>query len=118
MKRVDERLVNLKKFVFWWNTEFPIDRWWREKHEVAFNSDLHRNFSFIDELFEFQEDMIFKELRERRKEAGKEEKYIPGRGNWLGTRELSQKEIDDIYDNIDLSKYDTLNARSEEKNNI
>jgi hypothetical protein len=45
-----------------WNVNFPIDRVWREKHNVAFNSKEHRETSFLDQLFEMEEDAFFKEL--------------------------------------------------------
>ena len=45
-----------------WNINFPTDRIWREKHNIAFNSKEHRETSFLDQLFEIEEDNFFKEL--------------------------------------------------------
>jgi len=93
---------SLKDFVCSWNNKFPIDRWWRQKHQVAFNSSVHRDSCFIDMYFEFLEDRLWeKAVRQQEKD---EDPYIPGRGNFLKKREYTQKEIDEIFDRIDVSK--------------
>lgn len=64
-RRVNIPVVNvfdkqaIKAFVYEWNTKFPIDRWWRMKHGVPFNSEIHRSVSLMDIRFEFEEDFLF-----------------------------------------------------------
>lgn len=70
----------VKNYIINWNYKFPIDRWWRKKYNIAFNSSGHRESSFLDQLFEFEEDKLFRELSEK-------DEYIPGSGNWLKTVE-------------------------------
>ena len=53
----------LNKFVYEWNNTFPIDRWWRDKHQVSFNSTRHREVSLIDMRFEFEEDILYSKIR-------------------------------------------------------
>ena len=59
-----------------WNNRFPLDRWWRIKHNVSFMSPAHRESSFLYQLMEFEEDKLY--LKEFQTERGKDEdKYIP-----------------------------------------
>ena len=55
---------SLREEIIEWNNRFPVDRWWREKHGIAFNSASHRETSFLDQLFEYQEDKLFLEVSE------------------------------------------------------
>ena len=63
-----------------WNNRFPLDRWWRIKHNVSFMSPEHRESSFIYQLLEFEEDKLY--LKEFQAEHEKnKDKYIPGIGD-------------------------------------
>lgn len=97
----------IAEFCLQWNLSYPIDRWWRNKHKVAFNSPEHRVVSFFDMRFEYEEDMLFK----RRKRISD---YQPNKGDWLiivdeddsllseeARREKYRKE----FDELDLSQY-------------
>ncbi|HPI19232.1 MAG TPA: hypothetical protein PKY56_02580 [Candidatus Kapabacteria bacterium] len=93
---------NLKEFIIQWNNIYPIDRWWREKHKIAFNSPAHRSMSFIDMRIEYEEDMLFSKMNSMCMR-----KYEPGTGDWLVKRRehLSQEQINKMFDDIDLSKF-------------
>lgn len=71
---------SIKKEILDWSQKFPLDRWWRQKHGVAFGSSIHREISFIDQLFEYSEDQLFDRYMESRK-------YIPNSGDWLKQQE-------------------------------
>ena len=81
-----------------WNKRFPLDRWWRIKHNVPFMSPIHRESSFIDQLFEFEEDKMYIQMNSK-----EDEEYIPGIGDFIKspatledfTKE-AQREIDKI----------------------
>lgn len=90
----------VKRHILEWNNKFPVDRWWRTKHKIAFNSESHRNFSFIDMFVEYIEDTIFDEYTV--KEAD-EDKYIPGQANWLKQYKMSEEDIDKAFNDIDIS---------------
>lgn len=47
-----------KQKVIRWNNQFPVDYWWRKKHNIAFMSDKHRASNFWDQMFEFYEDTL------------------------------------------------------------
>jgi len=65
-----------KNFIYEWNHKFPIDRWWRQKYKVAFNSSIHRELSFIDMKIEWEEDRLFDKISD-------DIKYVPNIGEFL-----------------------------------
>lgn len=67
---------DIRNYIVDWNIRFPIDRWWRKKYNIAFNSSAHRESNFLDQLIEFEEDKVFMELTEK-------DTYIPGQDDWL-----------------------------------
>lgn len=94
----------IKKFIIKWNTNFPIDRWWREKHKVSFNSPVHREVSFLSQYIEYLEDKMYLELENKEKI-----KYIPNAGDFMKYKkeeyteeDLDQfkKEASDIVDKL------------------
>jgi hypothetical protein len=52
----------LKKEIIKWNYNFPLDKWWRKKYGIPFNSKKHKEISQIDILFEYHEDKLFEEI--------------------------------------------------------
>lgn len=97
-------LENIKRFMQWWNVTYPLDRWWRQKHNVAFNSPKHRSMNFIDMKIEFEEDLLYKQIGEDKK---KEQSYKPGRGDWLNKPKrvkMTEEEIDDLFEQFDPGK--------------
>lgn len=91
----------LQKFVLQWNIDFPIDRWWRKRHKVPFGSPVHRETSFIDMYFEWEEDRLYKDTIEKHRRL-EEDPYVPGQGNFLFYREIQQEISETEFDNIDL----------------
>ena len=70
--------ADLKQEVVSWNVRFPVDRWWRMKQIIPFLSPAHREASFLDQLFEYEEDKFFTEMAENKEEA---DAYVPGSGD-------------------------------------
>lgn len=88
---------DVNSFIIYWQNKFPIDRWWREKHNIAFGSKAHRESCFIDQLFEYEEDVLFNEFKSNNK-------GIQENGNWLKPHELSEKDwLEESREN--LKKY-------------
>ena len=81
---------SLREIIIDWSVRFPIDRWWRKKYNISFNSKSHREYNFLDQLFEFEEEKLFDEF------LNKEDKYVPGSGDWLKNSE----ETSDIESSI------------------
>ena len=76
---------SIKKQILEWDNKFPVDKWWRDKHNIAFNSKAHQEISFLDQLFEYYEDKMYEEHREG-------VKYEPNTGNWLVPQKRSDEE--------------------------
>lgn len=74
---MENQLSDIEKEVLKWNSKFPIDKWWRDKHGIAFMSKKHKAVSFFDQLFEFYEDVLIL------KSKIKQEAYIPNEGEFL-----------------------------------
>lgn len=71
----------LEQAVVSWNNRFPLDRWWRNKHEVAFMSPVHRESSFLYQLFEFEEDKLFSKAATESVTIKGSGGYVPGSGD-------------------------------------
>lgn len=101
----DIKIDELEDFILQWNTDFPIDRWWRKTHKVAFNSSGHREASFLDMTFEFLEEKLYADAVERHLKR-EYDPYKPGIGNFLYPRKTEQVLSDEAFDNINLDDMD------------
>lgn len=95
---------SVKDFVLEWNTKFPIDRWWREKYGVAFNSAQHREVSLIDMRIEWEEDVLYSKIRN-------ETPYEMNKGEFFKERaavneQESLKQFIEEEKDFDYSQYD------------
>lgn len=97
-------IEDVKHYLIWWNNSFPFDKWWRDKHNIAFLSKEHKEASLIDIFLEYEEEVFFANLREKLQK--KEDPYTPGKGNFLRRRELTQEEIEAQFDAINLDDFD------------
>lgn len=82
---VDHFLMNWHQFV--------IDYWWRRKYNVPFGSAKHREMNLLDMYIEFQEDVIINRISSNIESSGDDVK-------------MSEKEIDEEFDKLDLSQFD------------
>jgi hypothetical protein len=94
---------DIDSFIYKWNVNYPIDRWWRERHKIAFNSPEHRVVSFLDIYIEWQEEQLYNKAIEERlkKDAYKQ-------GDWLEERKEIIDEATEIedFEKMDLSQFD------------
>ena len=90
----------IKRFIFNWH-EFPFDYWWRKRYNIPFGSPTHREMNFIDMYIEYQEELL---LNEMAVEEDNEDVVLGN--NDSEVVKLSKQEIDEDYDNLDLSKFD------------
>lgn len=67
----------LRNDVVEWNSKFPVDRWWRERHNIPYMSTAHKEANFIDMLFEFEEEMLMNNILDS------DSNYEPNIGKWL-----------------------------------
>lgn len=88
-------MVNeIKDFILKWNLNYPVDKWWRDKYKIAFNSESHRVVSFVDMAIEYEEDQLFKSI--------KPVPYIPNSGDWW---EHKQEDLSNLTDEEKVKKY-------------
>ena len=104
---------NLQELVKKWNLLFPLDRWYRKKYEISFGSPKHRELSFINMYFEYYEFYIYEYKPKLQKERLKDKinddfleiydgEYIKGKGNFIKRRELDKKNIDQMFEELDI----------------
>lgn len=105
-KTLTEKVNN---FIFLWH-QFPIDYWWRKKYRVAFGSAQHREMNPIDMLIEYREDLMMnKALYDETSSREEEENEALGLNEDKSKRKevkVTKEEIDEDYENLDLSQYD------------
>jgi hypothetical protein len=89
------------KFIYNWNIENSVDRWYRQKYGIKFNSPEHRVLSFIDMAFEWREDQIYKQAIEESKDPYK-------RGDYIKKQKVNKADLpsDEELMTLDFSKFD------------
>lgn len=104
---------NIQMFVRSWNVKYPIDKWWRFKYNVPFNSPQHNAMTLMDMRIEYEESLLFEELLKSQEQDDdlNSVNYNPAVGNWLDTsnriQKMTREEIDSIeFDNISLDDLD------------
>ena len=97
---------SIKKKVIAWNNRFPVDYWWRKKHNITFMSSQHRESNFWDQLFEYYEDTIMQEL------YNPKDKYEVNLNQYLRIKDdvdNENLEENEDYALKELDKYKSLN---------
>lgn len=97
---------SFKSFIIKWNNKFPLDRWYREKYKLPFNSIEHCESNPIDIYFEYLEEVVWKEHEKSIIDRYvKEERYK--KDGWLSEAEIKEEDEDELFNKIDLSKFNT-----------
>lgn len=95
----------IDNYIFDWHS-FPLDYWWRGKYKIPFGSQQHRAMSFIDMLIEYREEIVVKRVQ---KEYRERQEFLQNKELGLDTDDrvvkMSKQEIDDEYENLDLSQF-------------
>lgn len=86
-----------ERFISQWHNDFVLDYWWRKKYNIPFGSPQHKAMCPIDMLIEWQE-----EKRIKRMQKAEEEREMIDANGFMP---MSQKEIDEDYENIDLEQF-------------
>lgn len=99
-KRIDD-------FIFEWS-RFTVDLWWRKKYNVPFGSPQHRAMNFIDMAIDYQESFLVSRIisKEMCEEDEEMEAYIDSQLGMKKSIPMSQEEIDEDYEKINLEKFD------------
>lgn len=94
--------MTLRNLIIRWNNDNPLDKQFREKYNIAFNSPRHREVNQIDVLTEYIESQVFEEFEQNVKERQNKEKLY-NQGNWISEVQLSSEESEDLFSNLDIS---------------
>ena len=96
---------SVEHFLLDWHL-FPIDYWWRKRYHVAFGSSQHREMNFIDMFIEWSEELQINKFNAENPRDGWTEEDERNLGLLGGNGEpMTQGEIDEEYDNLDLSQF-------------
>lgn len=95
-------LEEIDNFILEWNIKYPVDRWWRKKHNIPFNSSAHRECSFVDMFFEFREDKMYEEAYKNM--SNKDTAYKPDSRDFLKPAPEITDVSDEDWDDLDLDK--------------
>ena len=99
--------IDISEFIIIFSYAFPMDKIFREKHNIPFGSLVHKHTDPIDMVTELALDSAVNKAVEDEIEKKKNPavKYFGGRGKYFKTSRkveaLSQGEIDEAFDNID-----------------
>lgn len=88
-------------FIISWNNSFPLDKWFRKKYNLAFNSEAHRAANPIDIFFEWREEQLFEEF-ESNHTKDKEKQLQYEKGVWLEPRISEEQATMDAFDALDI----------------
>lgn len=96
----------IKNFIYEWDLRYPLDRWYRQKHNLSFDSIEHRRVSFFSMRLAWEEYKVFNEIKFKY--------YEKDKGDWLDVSDLNDDHLSDEekmlkykkeFEEIDLSKY-------------
>lgn len=88
--QIKPNLKGVKDEIYKWNSLYPLDKWWRDKYKISYNSDEHRNSCLLDIAQEYQEQKIFNKMYEDFSEPDYK------KGNWIDEVEIKMSDEDTI----------------------
>lgn len=96
--------MTLKDLVLQWDSAWRYDYWWRQKHNIAFNSHAHREVDQLDIVFEYFETQLSNQAAEEY-QTEEEKKKLRENGQWIQKRKVDKKVEDAMFANIKLDSF-------------
>jgi len=98
-------MQKMRDLLIHWNNQFPFDRVYRQKHNIAFGSEEHRRVNQIDVYNDILEDKLFDKFCENLVERRKMEEAYKKDGilNQEANKALEQS-LEDVFDNMDITE--------------
>lgn len=90
-----------RAFVIRWNNNHPLDRFFRDKYQISFNSPRHREINQLDILFEYIESVLIKESEEKIEKELQQRKQLE-KGIWLSDN-VTEEVNESLFDKLDIS---------------
>lgn len=100
-----------------WNNKFPVDFWWRQKHKVPFLSKCHREQSFLNQLMEYQEELLFQERDKPQNDINSPENYIPNIGDFIKIPLIKEEYKEGELNMNELEEFRRIAQEMEESEN-
>lgn len=91
------------EFMQLWNAKWKNDYWWRQKHNVAFNSEAHRAMDPIDIHLEYVEHQLAQQQIEKMVRAEKNADRI-NKGEWIEENK-ERSAVSKVWDKMDLKQF-------------
>lgn len=98
------QISNLRSFLIEWNNVFILDKAYRIKHGIAFNSPEHRETCQIDIYLNSLEDKIFQDHIDSVIEKNRKDELYK-KGEWFTQSEVLPEDLSKVYDDIDIDKF-------------
>lgn len=95
--------MSFRGFIVRWNNDNPLDKKFRDKYKIAFNSPQHRESNQLDILLEHIEDQLFSEHDKAIEHRIIKDKQYE-KGLWLEEVKMTEEESQDLFDKIDIFK--------------
>lgn len=96
--------MTLNDFIVRWNNNHRYDFWWRQKHNIAFNSEQHRQANPVDIAFEYFENALANKTLEDIRGEEEKDKLLK-KGTWIKRNEKQKEREKELMSKIDWSKY-------------
>jgi hypothetical protein len=102
--------MTYRSFIIQWNNDHPLDRKFREKYNIAFNSVEHRKSNQLDILLEYVESKCFEDAEQHFSlEQEKLTKYE--NGVWISEREVSEDQSLDLFEKINIASINNKDSQ-------
>lgn len=95
----------INNYIINWNTLYPIDYWWRKKYNIPFGSEEHRQTTFLQMFYDYEEDKLIQKVIKKDSETEEGFDFEKAQKKSGVGKNMSQQQIDDDFDKLDLSSY-------------
>lgn len=92
----------MNDLVLSWNSMWRYDFWYRQRYNIAFNSEAHRALSQIDIKFDYLEKKLAEQQREKYEQQQKELEQYNKTGQWLKDSKIDKKQEDELFKHITI----------------
>lgn len=92
---------DIKSYLISWNNLFPLDKTFRDKNNIRFNSREHRESCQIDIYLDYLEEKLYKDHYEGLMEKSRKAELYK-KGIWLEEIKIDADALTAIFDNIDI----------------
>lgn len=103
--------AEINVFIINWNKHWPIDYWWRKKYKIPFGSKQHREADFITMYLDYEEERMMKQFYEKQSSESTDKEFEEQFKESGVGKKMTQEEIDDDFENLDLSSYNTTKGK-------